>query len=568
MSGLVRRLRGVRFKYLRDTAGAAFAPDRLLPALIALLAFTTATPARGHEQVTVRAGIHPGFGRLVLEWPAPVEVDGRQEGSRYRLSFGRPLEIVLDPAVARLGAYLKSAHLGRDKRELAFELAPGIVVRQAVEDGRIVVLDLAPGGAVRQAILEGRVVVSDLPPAVSAEQVKVRAGVHDGFGRIVFEWPVPTTFEAVAAARQVDIRFSRGGEVDTTTLAGRLGAWLQDASANRSDGRSNVRLNLQPGVSARVFRVDDHRIAADLTAEVTQATQQDGAAEVHAPPASSAKGGAALAARPVAPEPASPGPRAAAGPGIVAGPALPQAATEHVEPSDPATAADGRDDGASLDFAWTRPVPAAVFVRAAHLWVVFAAETNRPEDLTMPAELPDYVGQGERIAASGGTALRFALHRPLAATARRDDRTWRVHLSADAQAPRPLYPLRLASPARLRLTPGERPRLVVVRDPDTGEQLTVWPLLQADLGQPRQSLVEIELLATAQGLAWRLRSDRVRPRVVGDVVEFEAPGGLAVSERPSSEPSAAALTAEKPATGAPAARDHVPAGPTEPSGKA
>ena len=162
----------------------------------------------------------------------------------------------------------------------------------------------------------------------------------------------------------------------------------------------------------------------------------------------------------------------------------------------------------------------------------------------MPAELPDYVGQGERIAASGGTALRFALRRPLAAAARRDDRTWRVRLSADAQAPRPLYPLRLASPARLRLAPGEPPRLVVVRDPETGDQLTVWPLLQADLGQPRQSLVEIELLATAQGLAWRLRSDRVRPRVIGDAVEFDAPGGLALSERPGSEPSAAALTAE------------------------
>ena len=65
-------------------------------------------------------------------------------------------------------------------------------------------------------------------------------------------------------------------------------------------------------------------------------------------------------------------------------------------------------------------------------------------------------------------AVRFALRRPLAAAAWRDDRTWRVRLSAAAQAPRPLYPLRLASPARLRLAPGESPRLVVVRDPDDG----------------------------------------------------------------------------------------------------
>ena len=206
-----------------------------------------------------------------------------------------------------------------------------------------------------------------------------------------------------------------------------------------------------------------------------------------------------------------------------------------------------------------------MFVRAAHLWVVFAAEANRPEDLAMPAELPGYIGQGERIAASGGTALRFALRRPVAAAVRRDDRTWRVRLSADAQAPRSLYPVRLAPPARLRLAPGEPPRLVVVRDPETGEQLTVWPLLQSPLGQPRQSLVEIELLATAQGLAWRLRSDRVQPRVTGDAVEFEAPGGLALSERPGSEPTAAVLAAENPiATGAAEAGAGEPAAQMEP----
>jgi hypothetical protein len=209
-----------------------------------------------------------------------------------------------------------------------------------------------------------------------------------------------------------------------------------------------------------------------------------------------------------------------------------------------------------------------VFVRAGHLWVVFAAETNRSEDLTMPAALPHYLGAGERLAASGGTALRFALRRPLAAAAWRDDRTWRVRLSAAAQAPRPLYPLRLASPARLRLAPGESPRLVAVRDPATGDQLTVWPLLQSGLGQPRQSLVEIELLATAQGLAWRLRSDRVQRRMTGDAVEFDAPGGLAVSEPPGTEPSTTARAAENPsASHAAATGGHAPAGPAEPPGE-
>ncbi len=559
------RGRGIRVTQPRDEAGIAIRPGLLLPLFVALVAITTTTSARAHEQVTVRTGLHPGFGRLVLEWPAPVEIDGSQEGSRYLLRFGRPLEVVLDSAVARLGAYLKSAHLERNERELVLDLAPGIAVRQAVEDGRIAVLDLAPDSTAREVLSQGRIVVSDLPPVVPAEQVKVRAGVHDGFGRVVFEWSVPTTFEAAAAARQVDIRFSRIGDIDTTTLATRLEPWLQQASASRGDRRSHVRLDLQPDVAARVFQVDDHRIVVDLRRDA-QAVRQEAEVRAHAPPASPAENGAAVAAGIARPEPTSSGPAAAVRPSVVSGPAPPEPGIEPAHPSDPPTAAAGLDEGGSLDFALTRPVAAAVFVRGAYLWVVFAAETNRPQELAMPTELRDYAGPGERIAASGGMALRFALRRPLAAAAWRDDRTWRVRLSADGRAPRSLYPLRLAAPARLRLVAGEPVRLVIVRDPETGDQLTVWPLLQPDLGQPRQSLVEIELLATAQGLAWRPRSDRVQARVIGDAVEFDALGGLALSEPPGSEPSVVAPAAAESsnAIGADAAARHAPAGQAEP----
>jgi hypothetical protein len=312
-----------------------------VPALVALFAVIMATPAGGHEQVTVRAGIHAGFGRLAFEWPAPVEIDGRQEGSRYQLSFGRPLAVALDPSVARLGAYLRSAHLGPDRRELAFELAPGIAVRQAVEHGRIVVLDLAPDSTARQATPAGRIVVSDLPPVASAEQVKVRAGLHDGFGRAVFEWSVPTTFEAVTAAGRVDIRFSRAGDLDHALLAARLGAWLEGASATRSDGGSNMRFELQPGVSARVFQVDGHRIAVDLTAEATQPAQPNAAVEARPPPAPSAQDGAAPAAQPGAPKPALAVPAAAARTSIVSAATPPAPATDQVQPSDPTGAAEG-----------------------------------------------------------------------------------------------------------------------------------------------------------------------------------------------------------------------------------
>jgi hypothetical protein len=200
-------------------------------------------------------------------------------------------------------------------------------------------------------------------------------------------------------------------------------------------------------------------------------------------------------------------------------------------------ASEADERSAYLDFAWTQPVAAAVFVRAGHLWVVFAAEASRGEDLVVPptpSALLEHLGQGERVEASGGTALRFALRRPLAAEVIRLDRTWRIRLGVDGQAPRAVHPRPLASPTGLRLAPGESPRLVSLRDPEVGDRLTVWPLVQANLGQPRQRLVDLELLATVQGLAWRLHRDGVETRVLPEAVQFVAPGGLMLSERPAS----------------------------------
>src|SRR5690606_2750507 len=82
-----------------------------------------------------------------------------------------------------------------------------------------------------------------------------------------------------------------------------------------------------------------------------------------------------------------------------------------------------------------------------------------------------------------------------------------------------------------RLAPGESPRLVTLRDPEVGDELTAWPLQQANGGQPRQRLVDVDLLATARGLAWRVRRDGVGTRVGADAVEFVAPGGLILSEQ-------------------------------------
>ena len=74
LPGIVQRSGDIRFGCLQHTGDARSRPGRRLAVLLAVLVFTPATPAHSQEAVAVRAGIHPGFGRLVLEWPAPVKV--------------------------------------------------------------------------------------------------------------------------------------------------------------------------------------------------------------------------------------------------------------------------------------------------------------------------------------------------------------------------------------------------------------------------------------------------------------------------------------------------------------
>src|SRR5690606_22028108 len=336
-----------------------------------------------------------------------VEVMGRQEGGRYRLRFARPFAADLNAALRHLNEYLAGAATGPDRRELLLDLAPGVEVRQRVAQGRIVILDLAR-----------------VAPGESAHQVEVRTGLHDGFGRLVFQWPVPVAFDALTAGRHMAIRFDRLGDIDLSTVSARLRAWLEDAGASRRDAQSVVRLDLHEGASARVFRVDDHRVVVDLS------IASGSTAERAAPPPSSVPRPAFRPTEPPAPA-AEPGPvtTAAATSGSAEAPGGDTGAA-HL------TIASGTDAaGAYLDFAWTRTVGAAVFARAGHLWVVFAAETSRPDHVVVPpmvAALRDDLGPGERVEASGGIALRFAVRRPLAFEVSRLDRIWRIRPIPDA----------------------------------------------------------------------------------------------------------------------------------------
>jgi hypothetical protein len=501
----------------------AYARAVLAPAFAVLVLAVLLAAAAAAEPIAVRAAVHPGYGRLVFEWPSPIEVESRRSADRLTLRFARPFAADLNAAAGRLRDYLIELTRGAGERELVLRLLPGVMADLEVYQERIVVLDLTAAA-----------------PAASAA-VGLRTGVHDGFVRIVLDWAGPIDFATAGADRRWRILFDREGEIDATAIARRFPDLLDEVSATRSDGRSELLLALRPGVRADVFEVAGERVVVDL--HLPGAARPSGAAKP------------ATAAAPAAPDPAAPAhaelsqpaaaPEVAPARGEVTALAPAAAALTGGPPGGkvmlpvPLTLRIGTAEvarGVALDFAWSQPVAAAFLLRAGHLWSVFASAADPADPPVLPtlaSSVPGHLGPGELVEAVGGIAIRFPLRRPLAATVERAGARWRVILDAAAAPPRPARLERRQDPPRVRLAADDAPRLVSVIDPEVGDRLEFWPLL-AGQGQPRsQRLVDVELLATAQGLAWRALSDGVQTRIVEGAVELSAPEGLHLSVPPA-----------------------------------
>ena len=117
-------------------------------------------------------------------------------------------------------------------------------------------------------------------PALSAEAVKVRAWPHDGFGRIVFEWSSPVSFEARIDEGALVVRFEREFEADYGRVRQHLGAYVGEI-AEGPDGLSVEFALLGPhGLKATAL---DNLVVIDLTA--------GGAARAAAPASAEAEPG-------------------------------------------------------------------------------------------------------------------------------------------------------------------------------------------------------------------------------------------------------------------------------------
>jgi tetratricopeptide (TPR) repeat protein len=111
----------------------------------------------------------------------------------------------------------------------------------------------------------------------AAEPVTTRAGQHENFGRIVFDWSAEVAFEAKIADGTLRISFARNLETDLGAVRKRLAKYVAAAEI-ASDGRS-LSFALTRPFDLRAFTVEKKAVVVDLM-ELAPAAGGTGPVEV------------------------------------------------------------------------------------------------------------------------------------------------------------------------------------------------------------------------------------------------------------------------------------------------
>ncbi|HEY9164096.1 MAG TPA: hypothetical protein VIN57_05765, partial [Magnetovibrio sp.] len=196
------------------------------------------------DPVNVQASTQDGYGRLTFRWPQPVGHQAKREGDRLVVSFSRPIQADLRPALRSLGAYIASIEPTSNEATVAFRLKGDFSVR-SYDAGSSVVVDIV-GAAPTAAPASVAPAAGPAPASTQGTRVPVRTGVHDAYSRVVFDWPAKTAYTLTRDGSKAVLSFAAPAAVNVATLASGRIRNISGASADAKDGKLTVTLNVDP----------------------------------------------------------------------------------------------------------------------------------------------------------------------------------------------------------------------------------------------------------------------------------------------------------------------------------
>ena len=458
--------------------------------------------ATERDQVTIRSLQHNDGGRLLIEWPTPVRVLQKREGNQLILRFSRPISSDFGPALRSLSAYLDVDRTKIEATDLIVTLQTGVSANLEIKKQKIVAIDFS---------------------RIQPNKLKVEfdiSALTNGV-RLSMNWPHPQEFDTHEQNGKLFVTLAPGGHInskDLSYLNETLQPWFSKVQYNGEHARASLVFDLRPLIVSSV-QGSENRVTVDLTRNASTLAAPD---NTPIP---------AIKPRDHVPISRSVG---------ITLPPIPERRPEtaafpvHVEEARDVTASSPIEKPEELIFNWKTSAGLAVFKRAGYLWVVF----DRPSDSSisdLPPQPPAPLGAGELIPAENATIIRYRMKSDADFITRHDGRgQWTIRPHLDPMAPDPVPILPAGLPGALQAIGVSSGRIIDVIDPIVGDQISIWPLLQARVGQQgRRRFVDLEFLESIQGLVWRPLSDHINVNTSSDGIRFSSAQGLALSSRPA-----------------------------------
>ena len=505
------------------------------------------------EPVSVRGGGHQGYGRLVFNWPIPVVYSATIVEGNLTVTFGRPIEASYGGAVRNLRRYLRGATPGGDGASVTFSLTGDFGLRHFYMGSAIVVdlMDKAPETAAEAETATAAPATAaaqpatPMQPAPDAPLIRVRTGAHEGYTRVVFDWPRRVGYRIDRSAGSATVIFDRRARVDLIRLKARPPRFISGLDSTTTEGGLQVSLSIAESSRIKHF-LSGPKVVLDVMAPSATEKAETPAAKPE-PPAKVEEKKKEPGKEPgkepeepqlaeeAAPEPAKPPAKEpekepVAAETIGAAEAPP---TSLVPPGQEGEAPAAAKPGSGVTTV-EGPVGAAVFRRAGYLWVIFDASTD--VDLEALTRAGGNAIRGiTRVPVEQSTALRFHTVSGVNPLIRRDGLAWILEFGKQRLAtPTPIQiQTEPSSPvgARVFLPVAQPGHAVIIADPEVGDNFVVVPVIPLGHGvQGRRDYPQFTVFGTAQGVAILPRIDDLRVRALVQGVELTSSGSLHVSE--------------------------------------
>ncbi len=468
--------------------------------------------------IRVKVGTQPTFTRYIFEMPPGVSVNTERTSELLRLKFSSPINFDLADTRDGMPAILSGidSDLDQDFVAVNFHLAGPAELRSFREDRNIIVdVGTKPG------------------KTVAAKEAK------------------PASGPAIQAPETIPANSAADPKTDP-----KAGAKADAKSEPKPDTRSEIKPDSKPETRADVPPVTPPVAPVVAQAEPRDAPRNQPPAPAAAPapinpldlPSAPPEQQQAAVAPPPAPKPA-------AAP-VESATRIETAETKSVAKAEPkvdgpAPAAsssvvrvdmDGGADAATATFPFAAPTPAAAFVRADTLWMVF--DTERAIDAAAIEQSPMVRQAAVTRPQPDVAVLRVKLDRPRAFSLQSAGPHWVLSIGDKAVTASQDMPVarNTGNPQRASITiPFENPRSVhQLIDPEQGDTLLAVTGLGPARGLGRtHHFVDLRALASIHGVVVQPLADDVSADLGGDKIVIGRPNGLVLSNAVSQSAAAA-----------------------------